>query len=60
MKKRIFENIKNDSIKQIINMYPLGLEKPKDIANACAFLISDAAIWITGTNLVVDGGYSAG
>ena len=40
-------------------MYPLGLGKPKDIANACAFLISDAARWITGTNLIIDGGYSA-
>ena len=40
-------------------MHPLGLGKPEDIANACAFLLSDAARWITGTNLIVDGGYSA-
>jgi len=37
----------------------IGLGKSKD-ANACAFLISAAAIWITWTNLVVDRGYSAG
>jgi NAD(P)-dependent dehydrogenase (short-subunit alcohol dehydrogenase family) len=30
--------------------------QPEDIANACLFLASPAASWITGTNLVVDGG----
>lgn len=37
----------------------LGLGVPSDVANACAFLLSDASRWITGTTLVVDGGYSA-
>lgn len=35
----------------------LGL--PSDIANAIAFLASDEAAFITGTSLVVDGGYTA-
>ncbi len=36
---------------------PVGrLGEPSDIANAAAFLCSDAASWITGTTLVVDGG----
>jgi hypothetical protein len=43
MKKSIFENIKNGSIKQIINMYPLGLEKPEYVANVYAFLLPDTA-----------------
>jgi NAD(P)-dependent dehydrogenase (short-subunit alcohol dehydrogenase family) len=29
---------------------------PEDIANAAVFLVSDAASWITGETLVVDGG----
>jgi NAD(P)-dependent dehydrogenase (short-subunit alcohol dehydrogenase family) len=39
---------------------PLGrLGTPRDVADACVFLCSDLARWITGTNLVVDGGVSA-
>ena len=32
---------------------------PRDVANAVLFLCSDRAAFITGTNLAVDGGYSA-
>jgi NAD(P)-dependent dehydrogenase (short-subunit alcohol dehydrogenase family) len=32
------------------------LGEPEDIANAALFLCSDAASWITGVNLIVDGG----
>lgn len=39
---------------------PLGRQGgPDDIANACAFLLSDEAAFITGTDLVVDGGFVA-
>lgn len=35
------------------------LGRPEDIADAALFLASDAARWITGADLVVDGGVSA-
>lgn len=39
---------------------PLGrMGQPHEVADACLFLASPAARWITGTNLVVDGGISA-
>ena len=36
----------------------LGLGQTTDIANACIYLLSDAARWVTGINLYVDGGYT--
>jgi NAD(P)-dependent dehydrogenase (short-subunit alcohol dehydrogenase family) len=39
--------------------YPLGLGVPEDIAYAAIFLLSDASRWITGQNIVIDGGYTA-
>jgi NAD(P)-dependent dehydrogenase (short-subunit alcohol dehydrogenase family) len=35
------------------------LGEPEDIADACLFLASDAARWITGADLIVDGGVMA-
>lgn len=45
--------------KQRIDGYPLGLGQTTDISNACVYLLSDASRWVTGQNLVVDGGYTA-
>jgi len=59
MSKQALGNLSEESREEILNMHPLGLGKPDDIAYACAFLLSDASRWITGTNLIVDGGYSA-
>ena len=39
--------------------HPLGLGSPQDVANAVAFLLADTGRWVTGTTLVVDGGYTA-
>jgi len=38
---------------------PLGMGMPRDVANAIAFLLADTARWITGSTLIVDGGYTA-
>jgi len=40
--------------------YPLGFGEPIDIANTVVFLLSDASKWITGTEIVMDGGLTAG
>jgi NAD(P)-dependent dehydrogenase (short-subunit alcohol dehydrogenase family) len=40
-------------------LHPLGVGEAEDIANSIAFLLSDAAKWITGSILSVDGGFTA-
>jgi NAD(P)-dependent dehydrogenase (short-subunit alcohol dehydrogenase family) len=40
-----------------ISTIPLGRgSTPKDVANACCYLASDEAEFVTGINLEVDGG----
>lgn len=42
-----------------VDSYPLRrMGLPEDIANAILFLASDEASWITGANMVVDGGHT--
>ncbi|MBR4924268.1 MAG: SDR family oxidoreductase [Prevotella sp.] len=39
--------------------YPLGrYGKPEEIAYAIVYLLSDATVWMTGSQLLIDGGYS--
>jgi 3-oxoacyl-[acyl-carrier protein] reductase len=46
---------------EVATAYPLRrLGVPSDIGKAGAFLLSDAASWITGETLVVDGGVTLG
>ena len=49
----------DEAARQILAKRPLGLGEPEDVAHAVAFLLSDASRFITGTQLVVDGGYLA-
>jgi NAD(P)-dependent dehydrogenase (short-subunit alcohol dehydrogenase family) len=57
--EKMFDGIGEEATQNIIKKHPLGIGEPEDVANACVFLLSDAAKWITGTNLVIDGGYTA-
>jgi len=47
------------SLKELIKKQPLGLGEPEQVAWTVCFLLSDAASFITGVNLPVDGGYLA-
>ena len=40
--------------------YPLGFGDPIDVANTIAFLLSNRSRWITGQNIVLDGGLTLG
>ena len=37
---------------------PLGLGTPDNVIDYVEFLISDKASWITGQNIIIDGGRS--
>lgn len=41
-----------------VSGFPLKLGKTTDVSYTSVFLLSDAARWITGQNIVVDGGYT--
>ena len=58
MVKKFFKNkkFKNEMLKNI----PLGrVAKESDVATAVAFLAADSSAMITGTSIVVDGGWTA-
>jgi len=43
-----------------VQSHPIGrIGEPKDIANGIVFLASDDSAFMTGTELVVDGGWTA-
>lgn len=47
------------SLKELLKKQPLGLGEPNQVAWPICFLLSDAASFITGVDLPVDGGYLA-
>ena len=47
------------ALKELLKKQPLGLGEPEQVAWPVCFLLSDAASFITGVNLPVDGGYLA-
>jgi NAD(P)-dependent dehydrogenase (short-subunit alcohol dehydrogenase family) len=55
----VFDNQNKTFVENYIKKVPLGkMATPKDIAPSVSFLLSDDAKYITGHNLVVDGGWS--
>jgi NAD(P)-dependent dehydrogenase (short-subunit alcohol dehydrogenase family) len=57
VRTKMAEALWKDYESEVSEIVPLGrLGEPPDIGPAVAFLVSDAARWITGETLVVDGG----
>jgi 3-oxoacyl-[acyl-carrier protein] reductase len=57
IKTRMTDKLSGDQQQAVLEHVPLGrMGDPKDIADVAVFLASDAARYITGQVLVVDGG----
>jgi NAD(P)-dependent dehydrogenase (short-subunit alcohol dehydrogenase family) len=51
--------LSDENFQRVVDMHPLGLGRPDDVAAAIAFLLADTARWITGSVMTVDGGFLA-
>ena len=51
--------ITSEQLEEDKKRYPLKrYGKPEEVAYAVVYLLSDASQWITGSNLIIDGGYT--
>jgi NAD(P)-dependent dehydrogenase (short-subunit alcohol dehydrogenase family) len=61
VRTRLAEALWKEHEEAVSAVTPLGrIGEPEDVGSAVAFLASDAASWITGETLVMDGGQSVG
>jgi NAD(P)-dependent dehydrogenase (short-subunit alcohol dehydrogenase family) len=59
MLAQLRELLSPEEFEALERAHPLGFGAARDVANAAAFRLADTGRWITGSTLVVDGGYSA-
>lgn len=58
MQKNFLKNLSQKSFEEYEAKHPYGFGKLSDISNLAVFLMSDASKWITGSEIVIDGGYT--
>lgn len=51
-------SISQEQILEDEKKYPLGYGEPTDVAEATVFLLSNKSKWITGSNIILDGGFT--
>lgn len=52
-------NVTEESLAEVAKLFPLKrFGDPQDMANGIIYLLSDASSFVTGTELVIDGGYT--
>lgn len=58
MNLKLKASLSQENYEQIVKSHPLGIGKPEDVAYLAAFLLNDAARWITGITIPIDGGFT--
>ena len=56
MTEKAAEVVTDSSVKEAEKEYPLGYGTPLDVAGLVIYLLSDASRWMTGSDLILDGG----
>ena len=63
LKSKILDKVKaktsTNSFHEVKNKHLLGLGSYDDVIPSIVHLLSDGSFWITGSNMIVDGGYSS-
>lgn len=59
MTDEAFSKLSEQQVQEIEKSFPLGTGTPEDVARAAVFLLAPQNSWITGIDLVIDGGYTA-
>jgi NAD(P)-dependent dehydrogenase (short-subunit alcohol dehydrogenase family) len=59
MTREALSILSESHVKKLEQAHPLGVGQPEDVARAAVFLMAPDTRWITGTDLVIDGGFTA-
>jgi NAD(P)-dependent dehydrogenase (short-subunit alcohol dehydrogenase family) len=54
-----FSRLSGNQVKILEDSYPLGPGTPEEVARAGVFLLAPQNTWITGSEIIMDGGYTA-
>lgn len=54
------KTITEEAWNALIARHPMGMGTPDDVAHAVIYMLSDQTRWMTGTQLLVDGGFCIG
>ena len=58
MMESYLSSLSEEDQKRRLESFPLGLGQTSDISFASIYLLSDASRWVTGQNIVIDGGFT--